>query len=136
MSRRTKKYEGKFGEYFGYYEPNLIIDESVPQEMVETVKRDYVFNHCLNKLGQLEDIEDELGIDLEVYHKLMSMLYCGDKNKLYVKDKNTIIEVGVLEIDYCKKKIIFYKDQNHNEDYIYGFWQYGKTWALERKKLL
>lgn len=90
----------------------------------------------IHKLGQLEDIEDELGIDLKVYHKLMDMLYCSEPNILYVKDKDGIIQVGILEIDYCKKKIIFYKDKNYNDDYVYGFWQYGKSWALTKEELL
>ena len=92
---------------------------------------------CVNKLGQLEDLEEELGMELKVYHKLMNMLYCGKKypNILYVKDKDTIIQVGILEIDYCKKKIIFYKDKSYNSDYVYCFIQYGKTWALTREEL-
>ena len=72
---------------------------------------------------------------MALIHKLMNMLYCGEPNILYVKDKDTVIQVGVLEIDYCKKKIIFYKDKNYNDDYIYGFSQYGKTWALDKNKL-
>ena len=92
---------------------------------------------CVNKLGQLEDLEEELGMELKVYHKLMNMLYCGKKysNILYVKDKDTIVQVGILEIDYCKKKIIFYKDKSYNSDYVYCFIQYGKTWALTREEL-
>lgn len=91
------------------------------------------------KLGQLENIEEKLGIDLKVFHKLMDILYCnepGEPNSLYVKDKDMIIQVGILEIDYCKKKIIFYKDSSYNDDYIYNFFQYGKTWALTKEELL
>ena len=95
-----------------------------------------VVEELLNKLGQLEDIEDELGISLVIYHKLMEMLYCGEPNVLFVKDNDKIVQVGVLEIDYCKKKIIFYKDTSYNDDYIYGFCQYGKTWALTKEELL
>ena len=89
------------------------------------------------KLKSLEDIEEELGMELKVYHKLMNMLYCGKKypNILYVKDKDKIVQVGILEIDYCKKKIIFYKDRYYNEDYVYAFIQYGKTFALTREEL-
>lgn len=89
------------------------------------------------KLKSLEDIEEELGMELKVYHKLMNMLYCGKKypNILYVKDKDNIVQVGILEIDYCKKKIIFYKDKSYNEDYVYAFIQYGKTFALTREEL-
>ena len=88
------------------------------------------------KMLKLNAIEEELGIDLKVYHKLMDMLYCGEPNILYVKDKDVIIQVGILEIDYCKKKIIFYKDKNYNDDYVYGFSCYGKTWALTKEELL
>ena len=89
----------------------------------------------IHKLGQLEDLEEEIGMELKVYHKLMNMLYCGKTNILYVKDKDTIVQVGILEIDYCKKKIIFYKDSSYNEDYVYGFDQYGKTFALTKEEL-
>ena len=87
------------------------------------------------KLCQLEDIEEELGMELKVYHKLMNMLYCGNPNVLYVKDKDMIIQVSILEVDYCKKKIIFYKDSSYNDDYVYGFIQYGKTFALTKEEL-
>lgn len=85
------------------------------------------FNAEYAKLVDLEDIEEELGIDLKVYHKLMNMLYCGEPNVLYVKDKGVVVQVGILEIDYCKKKIIFYKDENYKDDYIYEFSTYGKV---------
>lgn len=90
----------------------------------------------IHKLGILEDIEEKLGMELKVYHQLMNMLYCSKTNILYVKDKDTIVQVGILEIDYCKKKIIFYKDSSYNDDYVYGFAQYGKTWALTKEELV
>ena len=94
------------------------------------------FNAEYAKLADLEDIEEELGMELKTYHKLMNMLYCSKTNILYVKDKDTIVQVGILEIDYCKKKIIFYKDNSYNADYVYGFIQYGKTWSLDKKDLI
>ena len=102
---------------------NYIVDDS---SHYETIKKD------LDRLEKLEDVEEEIGIELKVYHKLMNMLYCGEPNILYVKDKDMIIQVSVLEIDYCKKKIIFYKDNSYNADYVYGFIQYGKTWSLDK----
>lgn len=114
------------------YEPN---DESMfPYKLKDeelSTKLD-----SIHKLGQLEDVEDEIGMELKVYHKLMNMLYCGKHNMLYVKDKDTIVQVSILEIDYCKKKIIFYKDSSYNDDYVYGFAQYGKTWALTKEELV
>ena len=93
-------------------------------------------NKAMDKLSKLEDIEQELGMELKVYHQIMSMLYCGESNILYVKDKDTIVQVSILEIDYCKKKIIFYKDSSYSDDYVYGFAQYGKTFALTKEELL
>ena len=98
-------------------------------------QRSEIIEKDLDLLEEYRKIEKELGIDLKVYHKLMNMLYCGEPNILYIKDKDKIVQVGILEIDYCKKKIIFYKDKSYNEDYVYGFIQYGKTWALTREEL-
>ena len=94
-----------------------------------------IISKDLDLFEEYRKIEKELGLDLKVYHKLMNMLYCGEPNILYIKDKDKIVQVGILEIDYCKKKIIFYKDKSYNEDYVYGFIQYGKTWALTSEEL-
>ena len=51
-------------------------------------------NDIIDKLGQLEDIEDELGIDLVTFHKLMSMLCYEDNTCVYVKD---LIDYGYLD---------------------------------------
>ena len=99
---------------------------------IETLKE---LDDLLLYAKQIKNLEEELGIDLTVYHKLMDMLYCGEPNILYIKDKDVIIQVGVLEIDYCKKKIIFYKDNLYNDDYVCGFMQYGKTWAFTKEEL-
>ena len=103
--------------------------ENMFEKQLDTIEKD------LDRLEEYIKIEKELGLDLKVYHKLMNMLYCGEPNILYVKDKDKIVQVGILEIDYCKKKIIFYKDKSYNEDYVYGFIQYGKTWSLDKGDL-
>ena len=103
--------------------------ENMFEKELDTIEKD------LDRLEEYIKIEKELGIDLKVYHKLMSMLYCGEPNILYVKDKDKIVQVGILEIDYCKKKIIFYKDKSYNEDYVYGFIQYGTAWSLDKGDL-
>lgn len=116
-----------------------LTDKNKIKELVTLQKNNVLMtdnNYKELKLGQLENIEDELGLDLKVFHKLMDILYCGEPNSLYVKDKDMIIQVGILEIDYCKKKIIFYKDNSYNDDYIYNFFQYGKTWALTEDELI
>ena len=103
--------------------------KNVHEEELNIIEKD------LDRLEEYIKIEKELGIDLKAYHKLMNMLYCGEPNILYVKDKDKIVQVGILEIDYCKKKIIFYKDKSYNEDYVYGFAQYGETFALTKEEL-
>lgn len=133
MARLTYKLDDPVKTKYLNYEYKRIPDYDIGRGNFGRISDDMIFN----KLGKLEDIEEELGMELKVYHKLMNMLYCGKKypNILYVKDKDTIVQVGILEIDYCKKKIIFYKDKSYNEDYVYAFIQYGKTWALTREEL-
>ena len=103
--------------------------ENMFEKELDTIEKD------LDRLEEYSKIEKELGIDLKVYHKLMNMLYCGEPNILYVKDKDMIIQVSILEIDYCKKKIIFYEDISDVDGYIYNFIQYGKTFALTKEEL-
>ena len=133
MNRLTYKLDESIKTKYLNYEYGRIKDHDIMRGNLGRITDDMIFN----KLGQLEDIEEELGMELKVYHKLMNMLYCGKKypNILYVKDKDNIVQVGILEIDYCKKKIIFYKDKSYNEDYVYAFIQYGKTFALTREEL-
>ena len=133
MNRLTYKLDEYIKTKYLNYEYGRIKDHDIMRGNLGRITDDMIFN----KLGQLEDIEEELGMELKVYHKLMNMLYCGKKypNILYVKDKDTIVQVGILEIDYCKKKIIFYKGKSYNEDYVYAFIQYGKTFALTREEL-
>lgn len=120
MNRLTKDLHNQYKDY--WYREDL--EQVCDREQI-----------VLTELGRLEDVEEELGMELKIFHKLMNMLYCGKPNILYVKDKDTIVQVSILEIDYCKKKIIFYKDSSYNDDYVYGFAQYGKTFALTKEEL-
>ena len=120
--------------YVSIYEED--IDVIFKGDLGELYRSEFdIISKDLDLFEEYRKIEKELGLDLKVYHKLMNMLYCGEPNILYVKDKDTIVQVGILEIDYCKKKIIFYKDKSYNDDYVYGFIQYGKTWSLDKGDL-
>ena len=79
------------------------------------------------KLGQLEDIEEELGIDLITLFKALK------QQKVWTKYMN--------EIDFCD-----YCEYMLKEDFIYFYWDsgkhlvfelkdYGKTWSLEKSDL-
>ena len=83
--------------------------------------------NAYQKLGELEDIEEELGIDLITLFKAM------EQQKVWTKYEN---EIDCC--DYCEYIIL--------EDFIYFYWEkgkhlvfelneYGKTWALTKEEL-
>lgn len=104
------------------------VDEN--QYFLKIVDNDKVddFSKVANKLGQLEDIEDELGIYLTTLFKALK------QQKMWTKYNN--------ELDLCEET-----EYRLLEDYIYFYWDngkhlvfelkdYGKTWALTREELL
>ena len=85
---------------------------------------------AINKLGQLEDIEEELGIDLVTLFKAL-------KNGFYYKGKEKKCRscyvsacFGSIEL---KNAGIRYSTIS-NQKYFY-FNDYGKTWALTKEEL-
>ena len=84
-----------------------------------------------DKLGQLEDIEEELGVDLV---KLLS------SKEIYYKYKTGHISDCTLDsIDFNFRKICYvHKIENHSFDgcsFTEYFSDYGKTWAFTREEL-
>lgn len=86
-----------------------------------------------NKLGQLEDIEDELEIDLALRHKVETsgILYCIDYKH------------NLVETRYCHsygKNGVGLELPMDIEPYfcitLYYWKDYGKTWALTKEELL
>jgi len=89
----------------------------------------------LMKLGQLEDIEEELGIDLITLLKVWDAVL--QKEYLWTKYDNELDETNDIEIG----------DEMNGLLYIYFYWSggkhlvlylkdYGKTWALTKEELL
>ena len=101
MSRLTYK-KGK----------GLLVDNNIDYGTLTNV----CYQNCVDKLGKLEDIEDELGIELTT---LFGML----KNGFYIKD-----ETGILFVQNVEQweKLKQYSDFTS---------QYGKTWALTKEEL-
>lgn len=106
----------------------------------------YVFNFGItqdnkllnNKLGQLEDIEDELGIDLITLFKALK-----EQQPIYYVN-GSIIKFECFSNEYCYyykdidfkyKSLNIYKDICSLEESLY-FKDYGKTWALTKEELL
>ena len=109
-------------------------------------KDDVLICDCIDKLGELEDIEQELGIDLITLFKAV-------KNGIYyTKD-------AFVSAPDCLKENVIYRAENQNVHYELGGSQkkcsvgisvyvrerncyyylktadYGKTWALTKEEL-
>ena len=120
--RLTKEYEN--GKYFSIAE-SVVFDEE---------------QQCINKLGQLEDIEEELGIDLITLFKAFKQGYIY----LDIKENNNGItkivkfEVGGILFDKKDKVWRLTNDDRYDGAY-YGSLatnkNYGKTWALTKEEL-
>lgn len=93
-------------------------------------------NYCIEKLGKLEDLEEELGINLElyinthlkgVYVKGMEPLWSGGQ-------KNEIIHYAV--VSFTKDYLEVCYANSHD---IHCLWkpleEYGKTWSLDKQTL-
>lgn len=90
------------------------------------------FKTPINKLGQLEDIEEELGIDLATLFKaLKNGIYEKFEDGEYVKFNGLCMPIKShkLKLNVNKKCL------ERGNDYFY-FKDYGKTWALTREELL
>ena len=80
-------------------------------------------DECINKLGQLEDIEEELGIDLIIFIRAILKLF------VWVKYDYKIIQVGLCLFE-SENEYYFW-----GHDKIYFIKDYGKTWALTKEEL-
>ena len=99
---------------------------------------------CVNKLGQLEDIEEENGVDLITLFKAL-------KDGFYIKYNDKIVHIFPdkhITINFWYKTINvfippkFFIDCKKGTDYLsetideeYWFKDYGKTFALTREEL-
>lgn len=84
----------------------------------------------IDKLGQLEDIEDELGIDLITLFKAYTNGFYvkGENDKQYIDFENSLNAIAF------KNGEMFY---GHKWSYQYvNLKDYGKTWALTKEELL
>lgn len=78
---------------------------------------------CFEKLGQLEDIEEELGIELITLFKALKNGICTMRG----------FEYPTLIIDYSKDNPLGFNFLLKGQ--IVLFKDYGKTWALTKEEL-
>lgn len=89
------------------------------------LKRQY--GKSITKLGQLEDVEDELGIDLVTLFKALK------QGGVYVKNgitEDTAIKMRSFQICGDNSGITIWSQIRLNAE------DYGKTWALTKEELL
>lgn len=122
MSRLTRKIKG-------YYSVDLRTCLPMEYEQIENS------NACVDKLGKLEDIEEELGIDLITLFNIDKQL--NTKKEIWFKIEDEIDVSYRDESDYYiidLKHKAFVKMVCEPIDYFY-FKDYGKTWALTKEEL-
>jgi len=84
---------------------------------------------CVDKLGELEDIEEELGVDLiklisaeVIYYKANGKI---GSHSFDVDFNSLLIAVRIYHSPYSKD----------DELLVFGFNGYGKTWAFTKEEL-
>ena len=98
---------------------------------------------CEQKLGQLEDIEDELGLPLNVYVYLtqkyfkdeeiyIENIYDDEEERKLTKQVNGREQRYIVDIDFVKRKVII---QGTEKWTTAKFKDYGKIWALTKEEL-
>lgn len=100
-----------------------------------------------DKLGQLEDIEEELGIELVTLFKALTqpfyVKHCDKILKTHLSNNGSnshYCQIECMKSDYGNgiviKTDIYDKEENMNHSKILFLEDYGKTWALTREELL
>jgi len=101
----------------------------VPQYERET-KHNYY--DLVSKLGRLEDIEEELGIDLITLFEALKNGVYWKGNCIFSSKSNGVYFEDRPKLD-IENKLLRNLSQV-NKDYVY-FKDYGKTWALTKEEL-
>lgn len=124
--RLTEKNE--FGNYIG---TNLLDDECLCRELSFDELNE--MTDVFNKLGQLEDIEEELGIELITFFKALKYgVYYFTNGKQLIKDYVYLMD------NYMgggPREKLSYSFFTAFAKQILLFNDYGKTWALTREEL-
>ena len=140
MNRLTYKLDESIKTKYLNYEYGRIKDHDIMRGNLGRITDDMIFN----KLGQLEDIEEENGLDLITLFKAL-------KDGFYIKYNDKIVHIFPdkhITINFWYKTINvfippkFFIDCKKGADYLsetideeYWFKDYGKTFALTREEL-
>jgi len=101
-------------------------------------KEDVCGEDCIQKLGKLEDIEDELGCDLITLLKALrdGYYYKSIKGKILFSQNSGLVPYqNELELDH-KFKLLNEAILKPKNCVCVCVRDYGKTWALTKEELL
>lgn len=129
MNRLTKDNDTQY-DLIGNYNSNI-------EEFTNNHK---LRNSVLNKLGQLEDIEEELGVDLITLFKALKHGFFAKDVTMYhltgELSENQKLDPKYLRLNMWYGCIEWENIWNPMDDlHEYYFKDYGKTWALTREEL-
>lgn len=120
MNRLTKRNGTNFIARNQYCDYNAVLTD---------IQLQAAYQQCVDKLGPLEDIEEEIGIELITKDKVEKSHY------VFVCYQNSI-EINQVEIKKYSRLGIDIYDKNAVFKYNYlPYKDYGKTWALTREEL-
>ena len=89
---------------------------------------------CVDKLGALEDIEEEIGVDLIKAIELCKQV--NSKKVIYIKDEWGTYPIKILDnldVELFNHRLY----SNSRGIYVsLDLFNYGKTWALTKEELL
>ena len=137
MIRLTYKLDEPVKTKYLNYEYNRIKDHDIMRGNLGRITDDMIFN----KLGQLEDIEEEIGMSLNTLFIILKWGQIVCKFRNIVDPKKTIIvsrKIKGLYYDGCYYILEICEDGDDgyiiNFDYVY-IKDYGITWAIKKEEL-
>ena len=142
MNRLTYKLDEPIKTKYLNYEYKRIPDYDIDQDNYGRISDDMIFN----KLGKLEDIEEELGIDLVTLFKIIKQKYVYTNRFNKRIEQFVLTKIDGIEKDYLGRNYLrldFQEveyDDNGNEIDSIIHWipdtrDYGKTFALTKEEL-
>lgn len=123
MERLTYKLDEPVSTKYLHFEYMRIADYDIDKGNYGRITDDRIYN----KLGQLEDIEKELGIDLiTLFKALKEGIYCIDFDNQDIRKFKAL-----LCFNSTSKQFYWYGSNIGYPDLK----DYGKTWALTKEEL-
>ena len=129
MNRLTYKLDEPIKTKYLNYEYKRIPDYDIMRGNLGRITDDMIFN----KLGKLENIEEEIGVDLIKAVELCKQV--NNKKVVYTKDRYGIYTIKIIyELDIELFSHRLYK--NVAGMYVsLDLYEYGQTWALTKEEL-